>query len=128
MSLFFTLHARLQENELKASPVDGRKFNRRSQAKMNREARAVTRAINKSARARASKRALIRGAFTAEEVREGEEEKRRFKEQMQIKAKNVQGLQQTGGGDDAGAGPSSSPGPEETAREPLKEPLKEPWK
>lgn len=83
--LFGSLHAKMMEDEKKASPIDGRKFNRRSRAKMNREASAISNSIKKAEKKKVSRRGLYNGVFSEEEIRQGEEDKKRFQEEMKKK-------------------------------------------
>ena len=78
--LFSNLHAKLLEDEAKACPIDGRRFNRRSRIKMDREASAIRKAIDRADDKKKSKR-KNRGIFSAEELLQGQEEKKRFKEE-----------------------------------------------
>lgn len=83
--LFGSLHAKMMEQEKKASPIDGRTFNRRSRAKMNREVNAIAKTRKKAERRKESRRGLYNGVFSEEEIREGEIAKKQFQEDMRKK-------------------------------------------
>lgn len=80
--LFSDIHAKMLEDEKKACPVDGRSFNRRSHVKMNREAQAIKRSIERADRKRSFKRSR-RGVFSQEEILQGEEDRRTFREESE---------------------------------------------
>lgn len=85
--LFNDIHAKRLEDEKKACPIDGRRFNRRSRIKMNREAQAIKKSIERADRKRNSKRSR-RGVFSAEEILQGEEDKRIFREESMKNREN----------------------------------------
>lgn len=80
--LFSNLHAKMQEDAKKASPIDGRRFNIRSKIRMDREAAVIKRSIAKDKRKKNARRSHHQGMFSAEEIRDGEEAKKQFREDM----------------------------------------------
>ena len=83
--LFKNLHAKLEEEKAKASSIDGRRFNVRSKIKMEREAASLRRNSDREDRKKEARRRNNRGVFSEEEIREGEEAKRLFREEMSKK-------------------------------------------
>lgn len=79
MALFGKLHAMKEEEEKKSDPVDGRRFNRRSRARTEREAREIKKSILKASRKKSTRKSLYRGVFSQEEIEAGIEEKKEFR-------------------------------------------------
>lgn len=80
--LFKNLHAKIEEEKLKASSIDGRRFNVRSRIKMDREAASLKRKSEKEIRKKKARKRNHGGVFSEEELREGEEAKIQFREEM----------------------------------------------
>lgn len=89
--LFSNLYAKLQEDEEKTSPVDGRGFNKRSRIKMNREAQTIIRSINKNSKKRKNGEGLKRGVFSEEDIEQGREAKKKFMEESIKKRSRSEG-------------------------------------
>lgn len=79
MALFVKIHAMMEEQKDKEDPVDGRRFNRRSRARTEREAREIKKSIMKASRKKSSRKNLYRGVFSQEEIDAGIEEKKEFR-------------------------------------------------
>ena len=79
MALFGKIHAMMEEEKKKADPVDGRRFNRRSRARTDREAREIKKSILKASRKKAARKTLYRGVFSQEEIDAGIEEKKEYR-------------------------------------------------
>ena len=79
MALFGKIHAMMEEEKKKSDPVDGRRFNRRSRARTDREAREIKKSIMKASRKKASRKSLYRGVFSQEEIDAGIEEKKEYR-------------------------------------------------
>ena len=79
--LFVDLYSKMCEDEKKASPIDGRRFNSRSRVRMDREAAVIKRSIAKQQRKRQTRRGPNK-MFSEEEIRAGEEEKIKFREEI----------------------------------------------
>lgn len=77
--LFSDLHAKILEDENKASPVDGRRFNKRSRIRMEREVQVINRSIERASRKRTSRKNTHRGIFSEEDIKFEEEENSRNK-------------------------------------------------
>ncbi|CAM9099459.1 unnamed protein product, partial [Sphacelaria rigidula] len=75
------VHARIQEDEKKLNPVDGRGFNSRSWEKMEREIRVIRKSAKKLIRKNTATKHLYKGIFSEEEVVFANEEKRKFREE-----------------------------------------------
>ena len=69
----------MEEQKKKDDPIDGRRFNRRSRARTEREAREIKKSIMKASRKKASRKNMYRGVFSQEEIDAGIEEKKEFK-------------------------------------------------
>lgn len=80
--LFSNLYAKIEENKKKSSPIDGRRFNVRSRKRMDREAAVIKRSIAKDIRKKNARRKSQQGTFSAEEIKEGEEAKKQFMDEM----------------------------------------------
>jgi len=78
------VHAKIQEEKRKLNPVDGRRFNSRSREKMEREIRVIKNSAWKLARKNAAMKQSHRGVFSQEEIAFAKEEKKQFREQLQI--------------------------------------------
>ena len=83
--LFGDLYARMEEKKKKSSSIDGRRFNVRSRSRMDREAAVINRSIAKDRRKKNARRKSHQGTFSDEEIREGEEAKKQFMEEMMKK-------------------------------------------
>ncbi|CAM9890104.1 unnamed protein product [Ectocarpus sp. 6 AP-2014] len=83
--LFKNLHAKMAEDAQKASSIDGRRFSVRSRIKMEREAESLKRNLDKEDRKKKARKRNHGGVFSEEEIREGEEAKRQFIEEMEMK-------------------------------------------
>jgi len=82
------LHAKMQEAEHKSLNIDGRRFNKRSHIRMNREIRDINRAQTKMATRNHFMRTNNRGnMFSKEEIEFANEEKKKFREESEIKLK-----------------------------------------
>lgn len=82
--LFVDLYSKMCEDEKKACPIDGRRFNSRSRVRMDREAEVIKRSIAKQSRKRKARRGSNK-MFSEDEIRAGEEEKIKFREEMSRK-------------------------------------------
>ncbi|CAN0248094.1 unnamed protein product [Ectocarpus sp. 6 AP-2014] len=83
------VHAKIQEEKRKLNPVDGRRFNSRSREKMEREIRVLKRSTWKLAQKNAAARQSHKGVFSQEEIAFAEEEKKKFREQLEINKPSV---------------------------------------
>lgn len=77
--LFSNLHAKIMEDEKKASSIDGRRFNKRSRVRMDREVQVINRSIAKAKRKKSSRKNTFRGVFSEEEIQFANEEKEKFR-------------------------------------------------
>ena len=84
--MFNEIHEKILAEENKESSVDGRRFNRRSRLKMEREAQAIRKSIEKSKRKRSCKRSR-RGVFSEEEIQQGLEAKKIFRKEIENQRK-----------------------------------------
>ena len=79
MALFGKIHAMMEEEEKKSDPIDGRRFNKRSRARTEREAKEIKKSILKASRKKSARKVLYRGVFSQEEIDAGLEEKKEFR-------------------------------------------------
>lgn len=82
---FVTIHAKMLEQEKAACPVDGRRFNKRSRVRMDREVRVINRSIEKATRKRASRRSMARSLFSEEDIQFEAEENAKAKLKLEKK-------------------------------------------
>ena len=89
--LFSEMYAKIEEKKARETSVDGRRFNVRSKIKMEREAALLMRNSEKEVRKKQAKRRNNRSVFSEEELREGEEARILFREEMSKKRKLCEG-------------------------------------
>lgn len=81
------LHAQIQEAEHKAKKIDGRRFNKRSHVRMDREMRDINRAQGKIT-SKSDKMRCNRGSmYSEEEIEFANAENKKFREETALKIK-----------------------------------------
>lgn len=87
--LFSDLHAKLLENERKACTSDGRKFNKRSRVRMDREVEVINNFMSKSRKKKTHRKGMFRGMFSEEDLQFEAEENDRARLERLEKSESV---------------------------------------